>query len=166
MIVALILDPHSAQAAFDVSDGSTITDDQWETHTDAGVALDMVLYTNATKDSKRIYRMLIYIKNISTVNKTYFYSSYDHGFRYFYTDANGIQHDMHPHIPAAIRSFTGAFSIEIAPGKIAPTWVELTANDLTFVTSHPIQCTFVITDEVTNRAYKVTTFPKTFSIPQ
>ena len=142
-------------------DGSAIPADQWEMHGDAGIALYMALYTETTQDNKQVNHLLVFIKNISATPQDYpLFGRYE-GLRFFYTDDKGVQNDLRP--PPAFISVTGVFDDKIIPGAILKKEIKLNPTELTFVTSHPIQCSFLMYDPTTKQGHTITSQPKTLT---
>jgi hypothetical protein len=135
--------------------------DQWETHNDAGVAVATLLIPQQ-KNGKTIYSLRIYIKNISNVNKGLIETGNDRvDLKVFYFDSNHIQQFLRPP-DVFLDVVQKIMNITIPPGNIYTYPVNLTDNDLIFVTTHPIQCSYNIWDAAYNNHWQITTSPKQF----
>jgi len=135
--------------------------DQWEAHDDAGVAA-AVLLVPQQKNGKTIYSLKIYIKNISTANKI-FISIANEGIdpKVFYFDSSHVQQFLRP-LDIFQQVVTKMLNITIPPSGIYTCPINLTDNDLIFVTTHPIQCSFNIWDATQSNHWQITTSPKQF----
>ncbi len=141
---------------------SDISNDDWEIHAEAGIAVYIKLIQETTK-TEGTYYLILYVKNIATTQKEYALGGPDDGIRYFYTDAQGVQHDLHPLKSVFIQ--TRLSEIRIAPSKIITLRVKLDNDDLHFVESHPIQADFLIFDVYTKQKHEIVSLPKTLSTP-
>ena len=146
------------------ADEAPIPPEQWETYATEGISVAVVLRTEKSND-KLTDILLIYIKNISTDEKNSASGGHDDGCRIFYTDGDGIRHDLHPINP--YNKIVLKLSVhKIPPGDLDIIKIDLSPSDVIFLTSHPIQCNFSVWDSTKNVRNEITTAPKRFYLPQ
>jgi len=153
MVLPLRADHYATQAP-------EVSNDQWESHPEAGVAV-AVLLKSQYKNNQNIYILTAYIKNTSNIEKSIF--SGETAVRFFYKDENNVQHYLRD-VPD---SFSHATSYGIDPGHIVINPVTLTPQELNFVTSHLIQVECHLSDVGhPDASYTVISSPKQLYLTQ
>ncbi len=103
----------------------------------------------------------VYLKNTSDSVKDITVEGQDRGLRFFSTDSQGVQHNLHPK-PLVVSPHT----VKIEPGKIITLHIQISSTDLLFLNANPIQCSIPLHDSATHRTYTLISAPRQFSINQ
>jgi len=106
------------------------------------------------------YRLAIYLKNTSNSAKYFTMSGRDRGFRFFYTDSQGVQHDLHS--PSMVVS---ASTFPLKTGQVVHLPIDLDSADLAILKANPIQCSIQL-GQVTTDESTLTSSPRQFSVSQ
>jgi hypothetical protein len=154
----------SAKADIDIPDGSAIPANQWEIHPEVGTAVAMQLGVGTAPDKHQFNYLVVYIKNVSTSNSYLLHAGGRIGLmKIFYIDSQGGKHYLRNYHPSEINNGGTA---PLVPGQICHQELDLNANELTFVLSHPMQCSFFIQTPPDGNGPEIVTSPKQLYLPQ
>jgi hypothetical protein len=138
-----------------------LPDSAWELY---GEGTDFASVLMLDKSNQPDY-LTVYLRN-HTSSPIQIFSSGPIGFQLFFTDSQGVSHDLHPYtLDYYTRPHSAVVEI-VTPGAICSFQIGLSAADAAIMKSYPLQCRFRIINTDTKATYNIVTSPKTYSFPQ
>ena len=103
----------------------------------------------------------VYLKNASNSVKDITIMGQDRGLSFFFTDSQGVQHNLHPK-PQIVSPHV----MKIEPSEIMTLHIQISPVDLLFLNANPVQCSIPLHDPATDQTYTLISAPRQFSTSQ
>jgi hypothetical protein len=140
----------------------------WENHSE-GVALALSLVSSKGRSQGEEDGIQVLVKNTSTSQLYFAFSSHDKGCRIFYVDSQGARIPIHEgpqnkDIPPTTSATIPP--LPLSPGQILTEVVELrTPNELALVRAHPVFCRLRVSENEIGGYKIIESTPKILSAP-
>ncbi len=149
-----------------VADEPTIPANLWE-QCRGGVAVALILKSRVEGGQQK-NRLKVYIKNTSTAAKWLYLYDAASRLRVYYIGSSGTvvplrNYTDHDANMDDVVDFNAGPS-SIGANQTVEQSIEFTPEEWTIVTSHPIKCSFSISDQKASQGYKIETTPRMLTV--